>query len=182
MQGGYQWSITFIDQRIGNTGDVNAMVGTTKNTLKGRNAMVTVCTDGNSTAPCQGHSIMGNQIGGYFEIGVTGQSQKVNISFDATPSKVQTELETLPGVGSLNVQRTVHPDPQRGYIWTVSFVGDEGDTADLADFFHEMQKNEVEPDMYTYTILANKYLAAGRNDDALELMQEIFENTTYRNA
>jgi hypothetical protein len=135
MQGGYQWSITFIDQRIGNTGDVNAMVGTTKNTLKGTNAMVTVCTDGNSTAPCQGHSIMGNQIGGYFEIGVAGQSQKVNISFDATPSKVQTELETLPGVGSLNVQRTVHPDPQRGYIWTVSFVGDEGDRNNILAYY-----------------------------------------------
>ena len=24
MQGGYQWSITFIDQRVGNTGNVNA--------------------------------------------------------------------------------------------------------------------------------------------------------------
>jgi hypothetical protein len=120
MQGGYQWSVTFIDQRKGNTGDVAAMVGSGLQ-LTGTSNAVTVCTDGYTGAgtvsdPCLGHSIRGNQLGGLFAIAVEGFEQDlVNISYDETASNMQTKLESLPQVGSLNVARTVSPDPQRGY-------------------------------------------------------------------
>ena len=136
MQGGYQWSVTFIDQRKGNTGDVAAMVGSGLQ-LTGTSNAVTVCTDGYTGAgtvsdPCLGHSIRGNQLGGLFAIAVEGFEQDlVNISYDETASNMQTKLESLPQVGSLNVARTVSPDPQRGYSWTISFVSDEGDFPSL---------------------------------------------------
>jgi hypothetical protein len=138
-QGGFAWTVTFMDDM--NTGIVPDMVANPEH-LNGINSNVTVCTKGANTGNCVGTSqiptitsINGNEIGGNLIIGCTTCGATVaTVPFDVSGSGLKYALESAIGsfIGNVAVSRTTEPDPQKGYTWTVSFIGPKvGDMPDL---------------------------------------------------
>ena len=116
-----------------NTGVVPDMVAS-DTALTGVTSTVDVCTKGNSAGNCGVTdsqiptitSIAGNEIAGNLIIGCTTcLGATATMSFDVTGSGMKNAMEIALGatIGNVAVSRTTDPDPQKGYTWTVSFIG-----------------------------------------------------------
>jgi hypothetical protein len=115
-----------------------------------------VCSDGVAQAntPCTvSSSVRGNQLSGTFNISVVGPSDLVGslpivranvtgIPFDATEAQLKSLIESQAraAVGNVSVSRQ-GPDPQRGYIWTVTFVTAMGDIPAITGTVNGMAVN-----------------------------------------
>jgi hypothetical protein len=111
-QGGYTWSVTFITP----PGNV-AQLKLATSSLTGNGAGVETAT-----------ATPGNEISGSFRIAYNGEVTGP-LSYDATPSQIQTALSAFSQLGVVEVSRT-GPNVQRGYSWSITFV-DNMNSGDL---------------------------------------------------
>jgi hypothetical protein len=81
--------------------------------LKGNGANVVIYTDGagistaapRNTGIINGDSIIGNQLGGTFKLGLLGY-YTTPIAFNAAENEVEAALELLPNIGDVTVRMT----------------------------------------------------------------------------
>ncbi len=106
---GYTWTVEFTAQELGaNIG----LMTVASPALTGRNAAVLVADH-----------IQGNELSGTFRLSLGGYVS-AEISFQASQDVVATELEKLPSIGSVSVQRAELDDAAkqvRAMRWTVTF-------------------------------------------------------------
>jgi hypothetical protein len=118
LQGGYVWSITIITP-------ASQSPNVAPITCSGNAAF------GSSNATCGvGTIIDGNYIDGTFILAYDN-AWTVSLDHDATATQVKNALETLVGITTVDVSRT-GPDTEGGYVWQVTFTGNDGDVLPLA--------------------------------------------------
>lgn len=122
---GYIWTVSFISPM--NSGNIPALIPdysrlTTSSSRAGAPANMTVS------------SLDGNEIGGAFQLSFNSMTTKP-IQFNATAAQVQSALESINSgtvipAGAVAVSRS-GPDGQKGYSWTVSFLGGQSATTNF---------------------------------------------------
>jgi len=139
-QGGYNWTVTFTSDY--NAGDVPQLVSSYDD-LTGSGAAATVTTVRD-----------GNQLSGTFNVsfshplGGDASAFRANatVPFDATSSAMKHALEAV-GCGEVDVHRS-GPDFERGYVWTVAFLEQEGDLPHVAVAFADAGSAGSAGDLY----------------------------------
>lgn len=125
----YMYRVTFSSTIYGN---VEALqVVQSNNLLTGTNIGATVFKGGMETVAQNGGfsiSVQGNAVTGTFILDYRGY-QTIAIDVDASDTQMQTRLQALPNIGSVNVART-GPSAQGEYVWTVTFMSMPGSFPD----------------------------------------------------
>jgi hypothetical protein len=126
----YIYTITYSSTLYGN---VEALqVVEYYNLLTGSDVAATVFTDAEESLSERGGfttaSVAGNEVSGTFVLDYRGYTTEA-IDSDASNTQMQTRLQALPNIGSVNVVRT-GPTPQMQYQWTVTFMSMPGSFPD----------------------------------------------------
>ena len=111
-QGGYMYSITLINLQR-NVRSLSCETNDIFRAVAGAGCKVRTLLDG-------------NQLGGFFTLTYGGQTTS-SIQHDATANDMETALESLDKITSLTVTRTLVPDHEGGFTWTIQFVTNLGD-------------------------------------------------------
>jgi hypothetical protein len=118
---GYTYNATFNSV----PGDMPLLVADiTSLTGKDRAVAASTLTDGSAAV---GGSFMLSFAGQHFESTQTTGA----IAYDATESQMETALQALSNVGTVNVTRT-GPSIEGGYTWTVTYLTDPGDLPEIS--------------------------------------------------
>ena len=124
---GRLWGITFAAFELGGTVEALQVV-TAFNEVTGSDARVLIYADGASlpvnestSAPA---SVAGNQVSGSFSLTLDGYTVGP-IAFDVADTVLATQLESLPNVGVVSVQR-LGPTVLQEYTWLVTFLSMPG--------------------------------------------------------
>jgi hypothetical protein len=117
--GGYTWSVTF-----GDAGDLPELALAEAQELTGDSATVSFSTTTTGTSPLGGSFTLS-----FVHGGVTQTTS--SLQHDASAAEMKGALETLANVGTVRVSRS-SANPQGGYAWSVTYMGNAGDLPLLA--------------------------------------------------
>jgi hypothetical protein len=115
-QGGFTWNVTF----TGSHGDVPLLRAS--NSLTGKGAMVRPEIQRITTSVPPSSSLSGFFSVIFSPYG-TFTSHSTNIAFDATAEDFKTALESIEGIGTLEVSRHDCDNPSTTCSWDVTFIG-----------------------------------------------------------
>jgi hypothetical protein len=124
---GRLWAVTFVDSSLG--GRLEAMqVPSNYNQLTGSDVSIAVLSGGEavpaSKVTTNTTSVAGNEVGGSFYLSLDGYSVGP-IDYNVADTVMKTQLEQLPNVGVVSVQR-IGPTVLKEYSWLVTFVSTPG--------------------------------------------------------
>ena len=119
-QGGFTWNVTF----TGSHGDVPLLRAS--NSLTGKGAMVRPEIQRITTSVPPSSSLSGFFIVSFSPYG-TFTSHSTNIAFDATAEDFKTALESIEGIGTLEVSRQDCDNPSITCTWDVTFASFVGE-------------------------------------------------------
>ena len=100
-------------------------IGVDETDMRGNDATIAVCTNGDRVLPCAGLSSQGNAARGTFTLSLLGHTSAA-ISYNEEDTLVKAKLEALPNVGEVAVTREGPHRPGLTYAWVITFASNPG--------------------------------------------------------